>query len=93
VPALSYLRRVAPHPKPHRRKNNESTDLSVHELAGFSKDARALETLGYWNDHDVISEATGIVGEHWDAVLRVADALEASRRLTRKQVAELVMAL
>jgi hypothetical protein len=40
-----------------------------------------------------ISEATWIVGEHWDAVLRVADALEASRRLTRKQVAELVMAL
>jgi|SoiMethySBSTD1v2_1073268.scaffolds.fasta_scaffold407126_3 hypothetical protein len=72
----------------YRRQNDQSTDLSAQDLAAFSKDARALKTLGYWEDPEVISEATRIVHDHWDAVLRVADALEAGRTLTRKQVAE-----
>jgi hypothetical protein len=46
--------------------------------------------LGFKDDPDVISEATLIIVENWDAVSRVAHALDANRTLTRKQVAELV---
>jgi hypothetical protein len=41
----------------------------------------------------VIGESTSLVIEHWDAVLRVAEALDDAKALTHKRVAERVMAL
>ena len=38
-----------------------------------------------------IEEALELVVEHWDAVLRVADALDARKMLSHRQVTELVM--
>jgi ATP-dependent Zn protease len=37
-----------------------------------------------------MEEALELVVEHWDAVLRVADALDARKTLSQRQVAELV---
>ena len=40
---------------------------------------------------EAIEEALELVVEHWDAVLRVADALDARKMLSHRQVTELVM--
>jgi hypothetical protein len=77
----------------YRAETGDSPHLSTQEREGFRKDHNALKALGHLHDPDVIGESTSLVIEHWDAVLRVAEALDDAKALTHKRVAERVMAL
>jgi hypothetical protein len=75
------------------RYRQETGEPAHHEIEGFRKDYNTLKTLKHQDDPAIIEESTWLVREHWDAVLRVAEALDAAKTLTHKQVVARVMAL
>jgi hypothetical protein len=76
----------------HRRECGEDEPLTNPEMVGFQSDIRHLDLSDYIGDEEVIADAVDIIGEHWDAVLRVANALDAAKTLTHRQVVDLVKA-
>jgi hypothetical protein len=72
----------------YRQKSGNHQRFARDEMIGFHGDVRHLDLFGYKDDQDVISDAVDIVTEHWDAVLRVADALDAAKTLSHRQVVE-----
>jgi hypothetical protein len=74
----------------YRRECGDDGPPSVVDMLGFQSDIRHLDLFDYKDDQEVQADAIDIIGEHWDAVLRVADALDAAKTLTRRQVVDLV---
>ena len=74
------------------RYRGDDEPLAGVDVLGFQSDIRHLDLFDYKDDQEVIADAIDIIGERWDVVLRVADALDAAKTLTRKQVVDLVRA-
>jgi hypothetical protein len=76
----------------YRQRRGDDSPMPIEEVLGSQQDTRHLELFGYRDDHEVIADAVEIVVQHWKAVLRVAEALDATKTLTHKQVADRVRA-
>ena len=79
----------------YRRRRRGEPLPSGKEMRPLISDGCVLERFeaidGEAALEEAIEEALELVVEHWDAVLRVADALDARKMLSHRQVTELVM--